>query len=184
MSSRWVWLVAILGALALSYAVLTRHTEDDMTQVERPPLPGYYLEDAEIVETGPDGRPRVRVAARVIAQNPMDDSIGLTDVRVNYSTDTDKQWLLTAKQGYVPPQSERIEFEGDVSIRDLSSSTAPRVVSERLALDMRKDIAHTDTLVQITFGPHTLTSRGLWVDLKGETLRLESQVHGQFAPPK
>lgn len=182
MNSKWVWLIASLGALAVTYAVLTRQGDEEATQASRPPQPGYYLEDAVIVETGADGKPRVKLAARVIAQNPMDDSIGLTDVRVNYSADGAKQWLLTAKEGFVPPGSQLIEFSGNVEIQDLSSSTAPRVTSDRLELDMGKNIAHTDSPVQIAFGPHTLSARGLWADLKGETLRLESQVHGQFAP--
>ncbi|HKQ81982.1 MAG TPA: LPS export ABC transporter periplasmic protein LptC [Steroidobacteraceae bacterium] len=182
MNSKWIWLVAVLGALAVSYTVLTRQGDEDAAPATRPPQPGYYLEDAVIVETGPDGKPRVKLSARVIAQNPMDDSIGLTDVRVNYSADTERQWLLTAKEGFVPPSSQRIEFAGNVEIQDLASTTSPRVTSDRLELDMSNNIARTDSPVQITYGPHTLTARGLWADLKGEKLRLESQVHGNFAP--
>lgn len=182
MNSKWVWLTSALGALVVTFTLLTRPSENESTEMSRPPQPGYYLEDAVIVETGADGKPRVKLAARVIAQNPMDDSIGLTDVRVNYSADTARQWLLTAKQGFVPPGSQRIEFKGNVEIHDLTSETAPRLTSDRMELDMDKNIARTDAPVQITYGPHTLSARGMWADLKGETVRLESQVNGQFAP--
>ena len=184
MNSRWFWFVAVLGALAVTYAVLTREDRDPTSQATRPPQPGYYLEDAVIIETGPNGKPRVKLAARVIAQNAMDNSIGLTDVRVDYTGDTKKRWLLTAHTGYVPPDSQRIEFAGDVQIEDVTpqKDSAPRATTERLELDMRKNIARTDAPVQIAFGPHSLSARGLWADLNGETLRLESQVNGHFAP--
>jgi LPS export ABC transporter protein LptC len=182
LSGRWAWLIAVLGALAVSYGVLTRRDDDESTAVAKPAQPGYYLEDAVIVETGKDGKPRVKLSARMIEQNPRDDSIALNDVRVDYTATPTRHWLLTAASGHVPAGSQRIQFEGDVQIRDLSSDTSPRVTSDRLDLDMQKNIASTNSPVRIAFGPHVLTARGLWADLKGETLRLESQVNGNFAP--
>lgn len=182
MNWRWVWLTAALGALAVSYGLLTRRDEDETASVSKPRQPGYYLEDAIIIETQPDGKPRLKLSARLIQQNPRDDSIALHQVRVDYLAVRERHWLLTADRGYIPPVSRRIEFRGDVEIRDVSSQTSPRVMSERLELDMEKNIARTDSPVQIVFGPHTLRARGLWADLKGEKLRLESQVNGHFSP--
>lgn len=181
MSSRWLWL-ALGAALALTYVLLTRQSRDGDAPVARPSQPGYYLEDAVIVETDRDGKPRVKLAARVIAQNALDNSIGLTDVRVDYTGDTSRHWLLTAQKGFVPPDSQRIQFDGNVQIQDVSANDTPRATTDRLELDMRRNIARTDAPVQIVFGPHSLSARGLWADLKGETLRLESQVNGHFAP--
>jgi lipopolysaccharide export system protein LptC len=181
MSGRWLW-VAVIAALVVTYALLTRNERQTGTPVARAPQPGYYLEDAVIVETGADGQPRVKLAARVIAQNAEDNSINLTDVRVDYTGDTERHWLLTSQHGFVPPDSQRIQFTGHVQIQDIAGENAPRANTERLELDMDKDIARTDAPVQITFGPHLLSSRGLWADLKGETLRLESQVNGHFSP--
>lgn len=184
MNSRWFWFVAVLGALAVTYAVLTHDDTRSTPADTRAPQPGYYLQDAVIVETGPDGKPRVKLAARAIAQNAMDNSIGLTDVRVDYTGDTDKHWLLTAQKGYVPPDSQSIDFAGDVQIQDVTTQkeSTPRATTDHLELDMRKNVARTDAPVQIMFGPHELSARGLWADLKGETLRLESQVNGHFVP--
>jgi LPS export ABC transporter protein LptC len=182
MSGRWLWSTAVIGALLVTYTLLTRRVDDAGTSVARPTLPGYYLEDAVIVETGLDGQPRVRLAARAIAQNSEDDSIKLTDVRVDYTGDTARHWVLTAKHGYVPPNARRIRFDGDVQIQEITSDAAPKAMTERLELDMDKNIARTDAPVKIVYGPHTLSAQGLWADLKGETLRLESNVNGQFVP--
>lgn len=182
MSGRWIWLTAVIGALVVTYTLLTRRGEDAGEPLARPSQPGYYLEDAVIVETGPDGKPRVKLAAREIVQNAEDDSIELREVRVDYTGDTARHWLLTAKQGYVPPESQRIRFAGDVQIQEVTTEAAPKAMTERLELDMDRNIARTDAPVRIVYGPHTLSSQGLWADLNGETLRLESRVNGQFVP--
>jgi LPS export ABC transporter protein LptC len=179
---RWVWLAALLGALAVSYGVLTRRDDDDGASVAKPAQPGYYLEDAVIIETGLDGKPRVKLSARMIQQDARDESIDLSDVRVDYTAAPSRHWLLTATHGYIPPNSQRIVFKGNVQIEESTSEDAPRVSADTMELDMLKNIVRTDSPVQIAFGPHTLTSRGLWADLKGEKLRLESNVNGHFAP--
>jgi LPS export ABC transporter protein LptC len=180
---RAIWLTAALGGLAVSYGLLTRRDDDDTATVAKPRQPGYYLEDAIIIETQPDGSPRMKLSARLIQQNARDDSIALQTVRVDYLAVKERHWLLTADHGYIPPTSQRIQFRGDVEIQEVGAdNTTPRVTTERLELDMDKNIARTDSPVQIAFGPHTLTARGLWADLKSEKLRLESQVNGQFSP--
>jgi lipopolysaccharide export system protein LptC len=40
----------------------------------------------------------------------------------------------------------------------------------------------TDAPVQLLWSGHKLDARGMQADLKAGTLRLESEVHGEFSP--
>jgi lipopolysaccharide export system protein LptC len=53
---------------------------------------------------------------------------------------------------------------------------------DTLRYSVPDSIATTQSDVRIDFGVHTLTAKGLWVNLKERTMRLESKVNGRFQP--
>ncbi len=103
---------------------------------------------------GPDGRARYRIAAERIVQNPDNQSIGLTNMRLTYRATQDRDWTLTARNGYVPPGSKIIDLAGDVEIVGLPvQSAVPAVVrTERLQLDTQNNLATSAARVDILWG--------------------------------
>lgn len=146
--------------------------------------PGYSARDAEVIETGPDGRPRYRLHAARIEQQPRDASIALTDIRMTYRTEAGTDWQLTAEHGRMPEDAHRIELEGSVvaSGLPLDSREVARITTERLAFDTRTERIATRSPVAIDWSGQRLTSLGAVADLKGHRLSLESKVHGRFTP--
>lgn len=155
---------------------------DERAANERQPSP--YLQDARIDEFDRRGRLKLRVAARRIEQDPADDSVSLTDLELEYLALPGQIWRMTARHGAAPQGFGTVTLSGDVVMtgeRDQVPHTAS-VRTGRLVLDTSSQVARTPLPVAVAVGGHTLRARGLTANLKGETLRLESEVHGNFAP--
>lgn len=180
MSWRWISIAALLAALVIGLGALSGRDSGAIAPSEAVSRPAYYLKDAVITETRPDGSPKIRLVANRIEQVPEDDSIELYTVRVDYLTDPDKRWLLSADEGLVPPDSRTIEFSGNVELRPSDGPPGSYLRVDALNIDTDRNIAYTTTSpVSIRFGNHALRVKRLEADLTNEKLKMES-VHGRF----
>lgn len=174
---------AISAALA-GYILFTRDNDEALTDVPAPAQPGYYLKQATITETGPDGNARMRLQAGQIAQSTGDNSILLQQVSVSYRSNDNRTWLLTADHGQMHSGTTQVDFNGNVHIRPETpvarDAAAPDIHTDTLSIDTVQNIAHAPGMVRIAFGPHQLTATGLNFDFARQILRLESDINGQF----
>ncbi|MGE3665436.1 MAG: LPS export ABC transporter periplasmic protein LptC [Steroidobacteraceae bacterium] len=146
--------------------------------------PGYSARDAEIIETGDDGRPRYWLEAARIEQPPDERAITLTRPALRYRAQGGGIWRAQAETGTVLPGHDLIELDGDVRLQGTLSGggTPAHIATSHLAFDTKKEVASTRARVTIDWSGHRLAALGLRADLGAETLRLESQVNGRFLP--
>lgn len=183
MSWRTVFIVAVIAVLLAIYGLLTHRNEDALTETPAPIQPGYYLHEATVTETDAGGAARLKLRASQIAQNPLDNSIELQQVTLDYQSDPDARWLLTADRGQLAAGSHIIDFSGAVSIKPQDQADDPvELRTDRLSVDTLNNIAIAPGQVSIDMDRQRLTAIGLKYDLKRQTLRLESSLHGQFQP--
>lgn len=175
-------IVAVIGSIVLSRSA--RAPDSIGAGLPTAVDPGYLARDAEVIETGDDGRPRYRLDAELIEQAPNDETITLSRPVMHYLDTSGGTWRASADQGTVPPPRDVVELSGDVLLTGtLASGGDPaRITTSRLTFDAGRDIAHTGAPVTIEWSGHRLTARGVRADLGAETLRLESAVHGNFLP--
>lgn len=173
-------------AIIVGIVLLSRSDRaTDATLAEAPEHdPGYSARDAVIIETGDDGRPRYRLQAETITQAPDDQSVSLNNLVMQYSSEDGTTWHAKARTGKVPESRNRIDLEGAVRLNGtLAGSALPaEVATERLSFDTEAEVANTSAPVTITWSGQRLAARGLRADLKARTLKLESSVHGRYAP--
>lgn len=182
MNWRWISITALLAALVVGYGALVDRDAAPVASGEAPPQPGYYLKDAVITQTRPDGSLNVRLIAKRIEQQPRDDSISMSTVRVNYFQAPEKEWVLSAQRGFVAANSRIVQLQGEVELRPTDASTLSFLRTEALAIDTDKNIAYsTSSPVTIRLGQHAMTVKSFVTDLKSEKVRLES-VNGRFQP--
>lgn len=182
MSWRWVSITALLAALVVGYGVLTQQPAEEQITSAAPERPGYYLMDAVISQMQQDGSLGMRLSADRIEQRPRDDSFVMSAVRVNYFQAPQREWDLSAREGFVPANSRIIELHGDVLLRPAQGSATQFLRTQTLAIDTLRNVAYsTNSPVQIRFGQHALTVKGFIADLNQDTIRLES-VNGRYDP--
>lgn len=186
MMARWliglVLLATIVGTILISRSM--RPPDPAATDRAGEPDPGYSARDARIVETGDDGRPRYWLDADLIEQPPDDLTVTLTHPALRYLDDGGGTWRARARTGTVPPGRDVIELDGDVQLDGtLAGGGEPaHIETSHLAFDTANEVASTRAPVTIDWSGHRLAARGLTADLRAETLRLESKVHGRFLP--
>lgn len=178
MNWRWVSITASLAALVIGFGALSgRDSDVDIADISSE-QPAFYAKDAVIVQTQADGSPQLRLIADRIRQQTADDSILLTDVRVDYLKVPDKRWLLTADQGVVPADSRLVNFSGNVNLRPDDGSTA-LLRTDALSIDTERNLAYTTASpTTLRFGRYSMRVKRLEADLKTEKIKLES-VHGR-----
>jgi LPS export ABC transporter protein LptC len=177
-------MVAVVAGGALLLRMLAGSQDDALESAAAADERGYYLNDATLTELGPDGRPRVVVRARSIEQQLTDQSVRLAQIELDYTTQQQGEWHVTADRGRMPSDRGSLQLEGNVQVVGTAERGAGKAVirTDELAYDTRTNVVQTAALVTLDFGPHQLRGRGMRVGLNQGTLRLESNVNGQFKP--
>jgi len=106
----------------------------------------------------------------------------LQDIALNYLSNTGTPWLLTAQHGSLEQSTRVVTFNGDVELRPQGSriTTPVTLRTDQLSIDTEHNLAVAPGQVSILMNRQTLTAVGLQADLQRQTIRLMSQVHGEF----
>mgnify|MGYP003546839774 FL=1 len=181
---RIVTMVAVVAGGALLLNMLAGSPDDATESTAAADERGYYLNDARLTELGADGRPRVVVRARSIEQQLADQSVHLAQLELDYTTQEQGEWHVTADRGRMPSDRGSLLLEGNVLVVGAAERSAGQAIirTDELAYDTRTNVVQTAAPVTVDFGPHQLRGRGMRVGLNQGTLRLESNVNGQFIP--
>lgn len=195
--SRPLAYLAIIAVVATAYFIGRANRSNNGAEAARTlPDPGYAARDAEIIETGYDGRERYRLSARNIRQQTETGVIELEDLEMNYHPGAQARvagedrpaaaeketWHLTSDRGVVRADGDDVQLTGNVRVTGTApGATAPlTLTTTRLRVNTPTEYIETDAPVKLTWTGHELDARGMRADLKAGTLSLESDVHGQF----
>lgn len=173
----WVAAAALLAGCAApdDRSTLRLATNDD---------PGYSARGAEVIETGADGRPRYRLRADTVRQDPTSGSIALEGVAMDIDDAGAAGWRLQAARGSLPAGARRVTLEGDVRLegKAMPGEGPLRIRTAALAYDLETQRVAAPGEVQLEMTGRTLEATGLEADLKRRQAKLGSQVHGRFRP--
>jgi LPS export ABC transporter protein LptC len=181
---RVVTMVAVVAGGALLLNMLAGSPDDATESAAAADERGYYLNDARLTELGADGKPRVVVRASSIEQHLADQSVHLAQIELDYTTQKQGEWRVTADRGRMPSDRGSLLLEGNVQVVGAAERSAGQAIirTDELAYDTRTNVVQTAAPVTVDIGPHQLRGRGMRVGLNQGTLRLESNVNGQFIP--
>jgi LPS export ABC transporter protein LptC len=177
----------VLAVLAAATWIATWQRDDASPPIDRDPHAeplGYYARGARLAGWDEQGRLTYRIFAERLDELPGDDRLQLTGVNVDYQPADDVEWILSAATAQYARDGSQLDLLGNVEVRSLPSdaSRALTIVTEKLLFSPDTSSAETDERVEIRVGHLQLEGAGLRSDLKGRTLKLESDVHGTIAP--
>jgi LPS export ABC transporter protein LptC len=140
---------------------------------------GYVATEAEIIQTGSDGLPLYRLQAHRVEQSRAGTEIHVTQPRLIYQEGSGPVWSLRADTGDLPADAGRADLQGSVyAVATRPDSPPLEIRTETLGVDMGTQQVSTSAPVRIDWGSDHVTAVGLRADMKADTLRLESRVHG------
>lgn len=172
--------------------------ESDETAVTMPD-PGYAARDAEVIETGFDGRERYRLKAQVIRQQLDASVIELENLGMDYhpgaqsaipgeapvsASVAQEVWHLNADHGRVRSNGDDVQLRGNVVVTGTTAGSPEPLTlrTNSLRVNTPTEFIETQDPVTIQWSGHEITSVGMKADLKAGILSLESDVHGEFSP--
>src|SRR3954469_25419318 len=121
--------------------------------------PSYFLSDAVITETQPDGSPGIEVTASRIEQQNDSGMILLNEVRARYFQMPGREWALSADKGSLPADSRILQLQGSVDLHPVNQPVSMGLRTEALALDTEKQVAYSvNTPVTFQFGSNTMSA--------------------------
>lgn len=187
----------VAGAFFLGFAGRGDNGLDSSGALQ--PDPGYAARDAEVIETGYDGRERYRLNARVVRQQSDGGVIDLEQLEMDYHPGAQptfagerptkgpaasETWHLKSDRGQVRSNGDDVQLNGNVVVTGPGpGSGAPlTLATDSMRINTPTEFIQTDAPVRLRWSGHELDSRGMQADLKAGTLRLESDVHGEFSP--
>ena len=178
-----VALLALIGGSLL----LGRQTRDAETPAPaaRPAEDlGYGARDAQLIETGADGRPRYTLNAKLIEQHPKDDRVQLNVVHMIVDDIDGNRWTIDAQRGDILHSGDNINLSGDVHVSGVLPGTdqPADISSDRLSFDTRTDVVSTADPVTFVWAARQIHSVGIVANLKDSQVQLESAVHAIFQP--
>jgi lipopolysaccharide export system protein LptC len=145
---------------------------------------GYYLKGARLLGTDEQGRVAYRILAERLEELPDRELLELAGVEVEYRPADSQPWRISANRATAPKDGARLDLEGSVELRNEPAPGGEQMIIATQALRFLPDTssAESDQPVQIRIGDWRLDAIGIRTHLKGDTLELESQVHGRFSP--
>lgn len=184
-SPRNIITLAVLsaGAMASWYLARSGKNDVDSAPVFDATQRGYYLKSARIMGTGSDGQLLYEIQAEHAEQQD-GDRVSFTDVRLNYSPQSDVPWTVNADFATIQQDQQRVLLRGHV--RAISSEgfsgNDTEIRTQYLEIDPENYLAETNERVQIRIGARSLTATGMLASLKDNQVELKSNVSGKFAP--
>lgn len=175
----------VLAILAAATWIATWSPQDRSLPPERSadggPL-GYHVRGARLLATDAQGRVTVTIRAERLAEIPNEARLRLEGVSVAYQPPDETAWAITAAGGSTPRDGSLLELSGGVEIRSVpTDGSAPQtILAPTLRFWPETSSVESNAAVQFRVGDWQLRGTGLRTDLKGQTLKLESEVHGTF----
>ena len=185
MTPRFIVTVVVLTAAALGSWYLAQGDAESAGSAgfEGEEHRGYYLKSARILGTGADGMLLYEINA-VRAEQLADNRIEFSDVRIEYTPQSDVPWTLNADSAELSPDENRVRLRGHVrAVSDEGfSGDETEIRTPYLELDPHRFVAETDERVQIRIGSRSLTGTGMLASLNENRMELKSNVSGRFIP--
>lgn len=145
--------------------------------------PGYSAVDAQVIETGDDGRPLYTLSAQRVRQHPNDNRVQLDAPRMTFVASDGNTWRASARSGQIREDGARIELFGDVRVSgQLSDRNDPiEVETSVLSFDTKTEVVSTNAPVLFGSRGRKLSGTGLVAKLPEHRFKLE-RIHGSFPP--
>ena len=191
--------VSVIAVVAFAYFLARAGRGDDAETASTglAPDPGYAARDAQVIETGFDGRERYRLNAKVIRQQIDSSVIDIEQLDMDYhlgaqdriagetrpAQDANEIWHLRSDHGQVRANGDDVELFGNVQVKGPApGGGAPlTLTTARMRINTPTEFIETREKVRVRMSGYELDAVGMQADLKAGSLRLESDVNVKFA---
>src|SRR5262245_5469334 len=178
----YVGAIAVVGGAYFVSAANRRGSGADSSTVQAPD-PGYAARDAEVIETGYDGRERYRLNASVVRQHNDSGVIDLENLKMDYHPGAQGDlpgekpvsgkaaaeiWHLKSDRGQVRANGDDVQLRGNVVVTGPAPGTGEplTLTTATMRINTPTEFIDTDDAVRIHWSGYELAAKGMQADLK------------------
>lgn len=179
--------LALLLALITFWINLTVEQQGPKIDGSNRHDPDYMMNNFVTTQTDVAGKLRYILAATQMMHYPDDDSTVLQRPRFTQYTVNKPYTQIEGLRGYVSSNGEQIELVDNVKVvrQAFDGKGEMQVLTEKLTILPKQDIAKTDSPVVITQAPKTVIhATGMIFDKKNKTVKLLSRVKVHYERPQ
>lgn len=186
---RLVVMLALGAAITLgSFWVLEvmRRGISDETPASPRTEPDFYVEKFNFMRISQAGEANYSISGRRLIHDPVNDSYVIELPVVNSLSPTRPPMATRAKRAVIEHDYSKVHLYDDVQVDRQATPTSQhfRLKSEYLLILPDEDVMTSDKTVDMTLGTSTLTGAGMYANNATRVLRLSSNVHATYQPPR
>lgn len=171
----------ILCALAaLAWQFTQNPVELEAPRASETDILQTYLHHSEIVRFDTKGKALDSIAAAEVRYYSGRELAELDLPKVARTIKIDESWSVRADRGYINQASQQVRLEGNVLLTHDKNDL--QLSSETLELDLRADIAQTNSAVELKQRRGQTQAKGLKADLNKQIFEFLSEVNSTYVP--
>lgn len=175
------WLISII-TLAMVYLVFQPEKPDELTPIESQIHDSdYYMKNVTIDQFSPNGKLVNQLTAKRLEHWNNEDISLLDKPVIVFGKNKDNDWVLNAKKGEITSNNSIILLEEKVTISEQRlNNIKTKMMTEKLTIDLEKNIAYTDNDILIDSQYYTTRSLGLEINLDTDIINLKNNVETEI----
>lgn len=181
----WLLPLPLLALLALTYW-LDQQAQPGLAKSDSSKRhdPDAIVENFSATKLNEQGTPHTVMTAKKMLHFPDDDSTTLEMPRISSFSAERPAIRASAELGTLSSKGDEVFLRGDVEILRESSANSDgfSLQTEYLHIIPDQDLVSTNRAVKIIEAHSTVSAIGLEMDNKARTLKLLSQVRGEYVP--
>jgi len=172
--------IVLCALAALAWQFIQNPAELDVPGPSDTDTLQTYLRDSEIVRFDSSGNAIDSIAASDVRFYSARALAELEEPEVSRTFNVDESWSVRADRGYIDQSNQQVRFEGDVRLTHDKNEL--QLSSETLNLDLRTDIAQTNSIVELKQSNGNTRAKGLKADLNKQIFEFLSEVNSTYVP--
>ena len=125
--------------------------------------PDYFFEEFVATARDKQGKINYRLEAKRLEHFPYNSSMSLKKPYIELFNEKEQAWQTWAEQGVFFEKHQTVNLNGKVRIHRAADkvNSSVTLLTEAITIDMKRNIARTDSDVQITSGEDIISAKGM-----------------------
>ncbi len=176
--------VLVIGMSALIFWQVNGDKNQAVNQTVNPDHHDAYIIGARYHSTDSNGNLHERLHVSRAKHYPYQNTSELHEPEFEFFGLHGESWHIHATKGTSTQENDTVILYDKVQIEHRTHSDAPAVVvtTDKLIVHPSLKTAESDSVVTITYPQIVLRGKGLRGDLKAGTLKLLTEIRGQYEP--
>jgi lipopolysaccharide export system protein LptC len=178
--------VAVLALGSFWLLEVMRKQIQDGAPAEARSEPDYFVEKFNFVRMSIAGQAQYNISGKRLEHIPVDDTHTINKPIVNSLSADRPPMTAHAERALINSDNSKVHMYNNVHVTRPATATHEyfHLKSEYLLILPDDDIVKTDKPVEITLGGSVLTGTGMLANNATRELRLSSNVHATYPPPR